>query len=111
LIIDATINLDLIVRIRFEEPLADINRIQVASSASPTLPNIISSSSSTAIHQSGFDALINRNQGRFFIAFASSTFTTTTTSTYFYILTATCKSTTFFQTCGTGNTNLIGTGK
>jgi hypothetical protein len=69
--------------------------------------------------QSGFEGapmLKNSQQhqqqaGRFLIAFASSTYTATVTSTYVYILTATCKSTTFYPNCGTGATNIYSGGK
>ena len=60
------------------------------------------------IVQPGFISPGGVGQGRFFIAFASSTLTTTTTSTYVYILTATCMSTTTYQTCGTGYANVVG---
>jgi len=46
--------------------------------------------------------------GRFLIAFGTVTTISTTTSTYSYILTATCSSTTGYQTCGTGYTSLYG---
>ena len=46
--------------------------------------------------------------GRFLVAFGTLTTVSTTTSTYSYYLTATCKSTTGYQTCGTGYTSLYG---
>ena len=46
--------------------------------------------------------------GRFLIAFGTTTKITTTTSTYSYSLTATCLSTTGYQSCGTGYTSLYG---
>jgi len=46
--------------------------------------------------------------GRYLVAFGTLTTVSTTTSTYSYILTATCKSTTGYQTCGTGYTTLYG---
>jgi hypothetical protein len=52
--------------------------------------------------QPGFSAPDYTGSGRFLIAFGTITTVSTTTSTYSYILTATCKSTTGYQTCGTG---------
>jgi hypothetical protein len=57
----------------------------------------------------GYSSSISHHhvKGRFLIAFGTSTGVTTSTVTYSYILTATCQSTTWFQTCGTG-ANSIG---
>ena len=60
------------------------------------------------IVQPGFSAPDYIGTGRFLIAFGTTTSVTTTTSTYSYILTATCASTTGYQTCGTGYVSSYG---
>jgi len=65
----------------------------------PPLPFII---------EPGFRTLEFTGSGRFLVAFGTLTTVRTTTSTYSYSLTATCKSTTGYQTCGSGYTTLYG---
>ena len=49
--------------------------------------------------QPGFNLPQGLGNGRFLLAFGTSTVTTVTTSTYTAILTATCSSTTGFSSC------------
>ena len=93
---------DLICYYRIPEPILPHHQLKPAAAGAAALETV------PFIIQPGFGGSDYVPQGRLFVKFGTSTGVTTTTSTYFYFLTATCRSTTWFQVCSGLGSNIGG---